>query len=132
MPIYEYECGACGRTSVFLVRSLASSSRPACPKCGARSLKRAISRFSAARPAPRGGVGGGEPRVPDGLDEGDPRALGRMMRDLAGREGAPVEPEMDEMIRRLEAGEDPEDIEKRMEGADPGGSGGGGDDWYDG
>jgi hypothetical protein len=55
-----------------------------------------------------------------------------MMRDLAGQTGEPVEPEMDEMIRRLESGEDPEAIENQMGEDGPGPAPGGDDTLYDG
>ena len=50
----------------------------------------------------------------EGVDENDPRSLGRWMRRMADEMGEPLEPEMDEMCRRLEAGEDPEKIDERM------------------
>lgn len=55
-----------------------------------------------------------------------------MMRDLAGQTGEPVEPEMEEMIRRLESGEDPEAIENQMGEDGPGPAPGGDDTLYDG
>ena len=47
----------------------------------------------------------------DGIDEKDPRQLGRLMRRMTEISGEKVEPEMEEAMRRLEAGEDPEKIE---------------------
>ena len=60
--------------------------------------------------------------MPDlaGLDEKDPRSLGRMMRKMAGEAGEALDPQMEEMVRRLESGEDPEKIEESM-GDLPGG-----------
>ena len=72
----------------------------------------------------------------EGMDEDDPRAMGRLMRRMAEETGEPMPPEMQEMVRRLEAGEDPEAIEEDMGdvfGEDGGGGLGGGDDTlYDG
>lgn len=51
MPIYEYSCAACNQRFEMLVRG---DSKPACPACGARSVKRLLS--VVARPA--GGSGG--------------------------------------------------------------------------
>jgi len=156
MPIYEYACGACGRVSSFLVRNTASHSAPACPHCGAAGMRRAISRFAAVG-APRkdpgaGGApdgegavadpgadaadaGGAEPDLAameslmDGVDENDPRSMGRAMRKLAEQTGEPLDEEMDEVVRRLEGGEDPDRIEDKMGGAT---EGGGGEELYDG
>jgi hypothetical protein len=72
----------------------------------------------------------------DGIDENDPRAMGRFMRKMAEETGEPMPPEMNEMIRRLEAGEDPESIEADMgdmlDDGPGGGGGSGGDTLYDG
>jgi len=67
----------------------------------------------------------------DSVDENDPRSVGRAMRKLAETAGEPIEGEMEEVVRRLEAGEDPESIEDKMGGA-LAGDGGGGDELYDG
>ena len=41
MPIYEYECGQCGRSFEYLF--LSSSPAAECPACGTRDLKQMIS-----------------------------------------------------------------------------------------
>jgi hypothetical protein len=65
-----------------------------------------------------------------GVDEKDPRSMGRAMRRIAAQAGEPMDEEMDEVVRRLEAGEDPDKIEERMGGE--GGAGGSDDALYDG
>lgn len=42
MPIYEYQCGACGEDSEFLQKVNEGAKRK-CPECGALRLKRKIS-----------------------------------------------------------------------------------------
>lgn len=144
MPIYEYQCEKCRKVSNFLVRDAKTHTSPACPKCGHPKMSRLFSRFAApsrggknsenaAAPAPPAGGAGDMPDLSalDGLDENDPRSLGRAMRKMAQEAGEPMPPEVDEMCRRLEAGEDPEKIEQDMGEAlgDEGGAGGGaGDD----
>jgi len=51
-----------------------------------------------------------------GMDENnpDPRALGRMMRKMTEATGQKMPSEMEQMIRRLEAGEDPEKLEEEF------------------
>jgi len=49
----------------------------------------------------------------DDLDE-DPRKLGRMMRELSRESGEDLGPEFDEVIDRLERGENPEDIAQSL------------------
>jgi hypothetical protein len=55
--------------------------------------------------------------LPD-LDESDPKSLGRWMRkmqsEFGSEMGEDLGPEFDEVVGRLEAGEDPESIEKSM------------------
>lgn len=163
MPIYEYRCPKCGRLASFLVRSITSHKPPACPHCGAAKMSRALSRFAAvsgrrrdagsdtdAAAGPAGDMPGMGPAAgaPDlagmeqmlsGVDENDPRSMGRVMRKMAEQAGEPIEGEMEEVVRRLEAGEDPEKIGDRMGDAldddtagGRGGGAGGGDTLYDG
>lgn len=127
MPIFEYQCEKCGRVLNFLVRNLKNHVSPTCPKCGHPKMQRLFSRFAAvgARKSkadsadPGDGpdtAPGGEPDLSmlNGLDENDPRSLGRAMRAMASETGEAMPPEMDEVCRRLESGEDPEKIEETM------------------
>ncbi|MDX9981572.1 MAG: zinc ribbon domain-containing protein [Lentisphaeria bacterium] len=149
MPIFEYLCQDCNRIYSFLVKSPDAAREPVCPVCGATGLRKLISKFAiagaerkskTATPADNGGDHGGDalddPRVEremmklmseaEGIDESDPRQLGRLMRRMGEITGEPIEGEMAEAVRRLEAGEDPEKIEEDMgdlfgdDGAAPG------------
>ena len=65
-----------------------------------------------------------------GLDEEDPRALGRMMREMRNELGEEMDdPEFNEVIDRLESGQAPEEIEKVMPDLAGEGSMGGMDDF---
>ncbi|MDX1416725.1 MAG: hypothetical protein R3293_21165 [Candidatus Promineifilaceae bacterium] len=57
-----------------------------------------------------------------GLDEEDPRALGRFMRKMSNEMGEDMGAEFNEVVDRLEKGESPESIEESMPdlGNDPG------------
>ncbi len=48
MPIYEYQCRACGRGFEALVRN---SEQPACPACHSRDIERLISSFGVSSEA---------------------------------------------------------------------------------
>ena len=50
----------------------------------------------------------------EGLDENDPRQAARMMRKLSETMGTHLGSGMEEVIRRMEAGEDPDQIEADM------------------
>ena len=61
------------------------------------------------------------------LDENDPRAMGRMMRRMSEITGEKLDGEMEEGVRKLEEGADPDALEEQLGGAgdDPYGEGGG-------
>lgn len=136
MPIYEYQCEKCRRVLNFLVRNIAQHKPPACPKCGHAKMSRRMSLFSSASArkgsASASDAGGGDdlgdiPDLPglDGLDENDPKSMGRFMRNMAKEMGEPLDTEMEEVCKRLEAGDDPEKIEEDL-AEEPGDSGPGG------
>jgi putative FmdB family regulatory protein len=140
MPIYEYRCQTCGRKTSIFWRSLTAINEKAatCHNCGSKRLVRLISRVRVVRGGggddlgPSGDVDAGMMSELDNLDENDPRTLGRFMRKMAQETGEDMGPEFEEVVGRLEKGEDPEKIEQSMgdmfgdEGMGPGGMGPGG------
>jgi len=46
MPIYEYECGACGRTASHIVLGSEQLQHPDCPRCGSSQTRRVMSSFA--------------------------------------------------------------------------------------
>jgi hypothetical protein len=52
------------------------------------------------------------------VDEKDPRAMGRMMRRMAELTGERIGGDMEEVVRKLEEGADPDSLEEQL-GADP-------------
>jgi len=121
MPIYEYRCLECGRKFSVFWRSLSAVDDKAvrCERCGSRRVMRLVSRVRVLRGGGSELDGSGD--VDDALldemsklDENDPRALGRFMRKMAEQSGEDLGPEFEEVVGRLERGEDPEQIEKRM------------------
>jgi len=132
VPIFEFLCPACNRIFSFLSLSLTPSRRPTCPKCGRTDLSRVPSAFSVGsgsktateKPADSGPDDAAAARMEnemlrmmDGIDESDaenPRVMARMMRRMAEVSGEPMTPTMEEMFRRLEAGEDPETLEEQL------------------
>jgi putative FmdB family regulatory protein len=129
MPIYEFLCTACNRIYSFHSFKVRPDRVPACPKCAAEDLTRVPSRFGVG--AKRSGADSGadgddldDPRMEremmklaaelEGMDENDPRQMAAAVRKMTEIAGEPVTPAMEEMIRRLEAGEDPERIEEEL------------------
>lgn len=130
MPIYEYVCHDCHRRVSLLWRSFADAESKAavCPRCGGTNLTRLISRVAVLRSEESRLDDLADPGALDGLDENDPKSLARFMRKMATETGEDLGPEFEEVVGRLEAGEDPESIEKSMpELGDMGG--GAGDDF---
>jgi len=140
MPIYEYRCQVCGRKQSIFWRSLAAiehkEQTTACQHCGRTRLVRVVSRVRVMRGASSQGDRDGTAgdgmddalmNEMAGLDENDPRALGAFMRKMSHETGEDLGPEFNEVIGRLEKGEDPEKIEQEMGdvfGDDPSGMGG--------
>jgi putative FmdB family regulatory protein len=123
MPIYEYSCHDCGRRVSLLWRTFADSeSRQAvCPRCGGTHLTRLISRVAVVRSEDSRMDDLTDPSGMPDIDENDPKSLARFMRKMANETGEDLGPEFDEVVGRLEAGEDPESIESSM--PDLGGAG---------
>lgn len=134
MPILEFLCPKCNRIYDFFAQGDYESKRPVCPRCGHAELRRQISRFAVIRGGknPHDAQGGkldgeddgdplADPRMEaelmrlmaesEAMDDRDPKQLGRFMRKLAELSGEPPDERMEEAIRRLEAGEDPDAIE---------------------
>jgi putative FmdB family regulatory protein len=143
MPIYEFYCPHCHRVFNFLSRTVNTDKVPPCPRCQRTDLARRVSAFAISKgrkeePASPAGPG---PDLDDarlegvmesmmgemeGIDENDPRQGARFMRRMFEAAGMPVAQGMEEALRRMEAGEDPEKIEAEMGDvfdADPFGAG---------
>jgi putative FmdB family regulatory protein len=82
MPIYEYLCRDCGRTSSFLTLGVQVSLEPKCKNCGGSNLRKLVSRVAVIRSSPAGddspsweengsgGMSDGEPTGPPDDDDG--------------------------------------------------------------
>ncbi len=131
MPIYEFYCSHCHRVFSFLSRAVDTAKTPACPRCGGCGLARRASAFAISKgrkeePKPEPPPGGelDEARLErameamagemDSIDENDPKQGARLMRKLFSATGMPIGTGMEEALRRMEAGEDPEKIEEQM------------------
>ena len=128
MPIYEFFCRECNTIFNFYSRRINTDKIPNCPKCG-RKLKKQLSSFATVG---RAKVPGNED-LPQGLDESkmeralgelaleaekvndeDPKAMARLMRRFSERTGLELNENMEKALSRLEAGENPDQIEKEM------------------
>jgi putative FmdB family regulatory protein len=131
MPIYEFYCPHCHRLFNFLSRSVNTDTVPPCPRCQGRDLARRVSAFAISKGRKEEPVRPSGPgpdldearleRVMEsmagemaGIDESDPRQGASFMRRMFEAAGVPVAGGMEEALRRMEAGEDPEKIEAEM------------------
>lgn len=125
MPYYEYRCQDCRRrASIYQSYDEYGSQAVACPHCGGAHLMRVITRVRVLRSEDARLDSMSESSDWDGLDDDDPRAMARMMRKLGREMGEDLPDEFDEVIDRVEAGEDPDEIEKdypELAGGGPGG-----------
>jgi putative FmdB family regulatory protein len=85
MPIYEYRCNDCTKTSSFLLLRVSEEIEPYCKACGSRSVKRLLSRVSVLKSEERRLEGLLDPAKLSDLDENDPASIERVMRRM-GRE----------------------------------------------
>jgi putative FmdB family regulatory protein len=87
MPIFEFTCNACatGRKFSALVGVVATAAPPACPKCGSTDVRKLVSRF--ARVRSEDDALDALADQADGMDMDDPKAVRRLMRDMAGEMG---------------------------------------------
>ncbi len=127
MPLYPYLCRNCQKR--FAVRmSYAEYEKMAvhCPHCGSNEVARRIGRVRFARSEESRMDAWSDPAALAGVQD-DPRAMAKMMREMGSEMGEDMGGEFDEVVDRLEAGENPEDIEKDM--PDMAGDAGGNDDF---
>jgi hypothetical protein len=54
------------------------------------------------------------------VDENDPRAMARMMRRMSELTGEKIDGEMEEVVRKLEEGADPDSLEEQLGAGDEG------------
>jgi putative regulatory protein, FmdB family len=85
MPIYEYTCNACARRFSALVGVVAGATPPKCPKCGGADLTKLVSRFARLRSEDESIDALAD--AADNMDMDDPRAVRRLMKDMASEMG---------------------------------------------
>ncbi|GAB4523053.1 MAG: hypothetical protein Fur0018_05540 [Anaerolineales bacterium] len=114
MPSYEYRCLECKRRfEVFMTYAEYGQRTVTCPHCQSENVQRRINRVRIARTEESRLAGLADPSALDGLED-DPKALGRMMRQMSSELGEDPGPEFHEVVNRLEAGQSPEEIESAL------------------
>jgi putative FmdB family regulatory protein len=115
MPTYDYRCLDCGkRASVYQTYEEYGKVEVKCPHCASVKLQRLLNRVRIARSEESRIDSLADPSAWGDFDEQDPRSMARMMRKMGDELGEEMPPEFDEVVGRLEAGENPEEIEKNL------------------
>lgn len=127
MPAYDYRCLACRKpVRLFMTYAEFDSATPTCTHCGSTQLRRRIGRIAIAKSEDSRMDNMMDDSLLDGLDEEDPRALGRFMRKMSEETGEELGDDFGEVVDRLERGQSPEEIEAALPdlGGDDAGGGG--------
>jgi hypothetical protein len=148
MPIYEYYCPDNHTIYQFYAKTLAQGRTiPVCPDNPKFRMQKAVSAFAVTTKGKAGAESDGgdaaavaaDPaedarmeaamgameREFASVDENDPRAMGRMMRRMAEMTGEKIDGEMEEVVRKLEEGADPDSLEDQLGDGAPDDLGGG-------
>ncbi len=128
MPIYEFYCADCHTIYNFFSLKINTETVPKCPRCENPDLKKQLSVFSVSK-------GGGDEtkeilgdidedkmeralaslaKEMEGVEEDDPKHAARLIRKLYDTTGLKLGSGMEEAMRRMEAGEDPDQIDEEM------------------
>ncbi len=128
MPIYEFYCDQCNVIFNFLSPRVNTSKIPDCPRCGEPDLAKQISTFATIGKAKEESedpfAGFDESKMEHAFEslmkeagnvnEDDPRQMATLMRKFTSQTGMQLGDSMEEAISRMEAGEDPEQVEREM------------------
>jgi putative FmdB family regulatory protein len=128
MPIYEFYCEDCNTIFNFFSKTINTTKRPKCPKCKTKTLSRQMSAFAftgkASEDSDTDDLPFDETRMEkamqmlageaDKINEDDPRQAANLMRKLSDLTGLELGDSMNEALKRMEAGEDPDAIEAEM------------------
>ena len=109
MPIYEYICNPCNKRVNLFFRSYDEADRitAVCPDCENSDLRRLISASSIAS-----GKNNSKPQQK--ISPNNPHLLAQTMRSSMRKSGKDYGNEFNEVVHRLEKGENPNSIEKSL------------------
>ena len=135
MPIYEYYCPDNNTVYQFYAKTIAQGQTvPKCPDNPKYRMRKMVSGFAITKggssddmpPGPaQDALGDGDDARMEAamaamegefanVDENDPKAMGRMMRRMAELTGEKLDGEMEEVVRKLEEGADPDSLEETL------------------
>jgi hypothetical protein len=133
MPIYEYYCPENHTIYQFYAKTLAQGQTiPKCPDNPKFRLQKMVSAFAITSPGgsdepPKENTAADDAEDPkmeaalnqlegefSGIDENDPKAMARMMRRMTEVTGEKMDGQLEEVVRKLEEGADPDSLEDQL------------------
>ena len=115
MPTYDFKCQDCGKPlRLFFSYADYGKVPPICTHCGSENVKRRIGRVMVAKSEDSRMDAMLDDSALAGLDDEDPRSIGKFMRKMSNEMGEDMGDEFNEVVGRLEKGESPDSIEKSM------------------
>jgi putative FmdB family regulatory protein len=107
MPIYEYRCAKCRRTTSVLTTRVSEKVTAICAHCGGRKMSRLMSRFAMPRSEESRLDSLADPSRMGDVDENDPKSVARMMKRMGREMGDEFSnPEFDEAVEEIESSGD--------------------------
>lgn len=114
MPNYSYQCLDCQkRFMIFLTYQEYGKKAVQCPYCESKNVTRRLSRVRFSRSEESRLDSLADPSQLAGIED-DPKAMGKLLRQMGNELGEEAPPEFDEVVGRLEAGQSPEEIEQDL------------------
>jgi putative FmdB family regulatory protein len=98
MPIYEYRCEDCGKTSEFLLIRTDESFIPQCKRCKSKKMSRVLSKVRVIRSEESRMESLADPSKWGDLDERDPKSMAKMMKRLGKEFGEELGEDADKMV----------------------------------
>lgn len=116
MPTYLYVCRDCGKLFERTFSYAEYGKKKAiCVHCGSENNRRKQTKIRIKKDRGERLSQLADPNLLDKVDN-DPKALGKMMRDLGNDMEAELPGEYDEVVDRLESGQSPDEISDALEG----------------
>lgn len=125
MPYYDFRCHSCQTQFTLFYKSFSAyetSETHPCSVCGSPETARRIGRVALAKGDDARLDAMADDAFLSGVDENDPKSLGRFMRQMGNEMGEEMGEEFHEVVDRLESGQPPEEIEKSLPDIDSDGT----------
>ncbi|MBI2872769.1 MAG: zinc ribbon domain-containing protein [Chloroflexi bacterium] len=112
MPIYEYRCQECNRTSSFFTRSISQAVEPVCSSCGSQRMERLMSAFAHHKTVAQvHEESGSPPAFPTPDYYSDPRNIGRHVEETFQKHDVELPQSIREKIDAARQGVMPKELD---------------------